>query len=237
MGERPYTLLSWAMSLDGYLDDTSGRRLVLSSEEDLDRVDAVRARCDAILVGAGTVRADDPRLVVRCAERRQRRIAAGLPASPLKVTLTRCANLDPAASFFSTGDCAKTVYCPTGATARLRRRLSPVATVVAAGTVPTMDRITRHLAGLGVRRLLVEGGRQVHTQFLAAGLVDELHAVVAPFFVADSRAPRVVTDGLLPWNRDRRADLVEVRPMGDVVLLRYALSRRFDPDGPGGATT
>ena len=65
MAERPYTVLSWAMSLDGYLDDGSGQRLVLSNAADLDRVDAVRAGCDAILVGAGTVRADNPRLVVR----------------------------------------------------------------------------------------------------------------------------------------------------------------------------
>ncbi|MGL5859715.1 MAG: RibD family protein [Phycicoccus sp.] len=236
MGERPYTVLSWAMSLDGYLDDTTRRRLVLSSEEDLDRVDAVRARCDAILVGAGTVRADDPRLVVRSPERRARRVGEGRPASPRKVTLTRRADLDPAASFFATGDSEKTVYCPSAATARLRRRLSTAATVVGVGEESAVDCIVGHLAGLGVRRLLVEGGRQVHTQFLAAGLVDELHAVVAPFFVADSRAPRVVADGPLPWNRDRRARLAEVRPMEDVVLLRYALSPRFDPDGPGGTT-
>ena len=70
MAERPYTLLSWAMSLDGYLDDASDHRLVLSNPADLDRVDAARAGCDAILVGAATVRADDPRLVVRDPARR-----------------------------------------------------------------------------------------------------------------------------------------------------------------------
>ncbi len=62
-----------------------------------------------------------------------------------------------------------------------------------------------------------------------------LHVAVAPFFVADSRATRVVGDGPLPWDRERRADLAEVRRLEDVVLLRYALSARFDPDGPGGA--
>ena len=46
MAERPYTLLSWAMSLDGYLDDTTDQRLVLSNAEDLERVDAVRARSE-----------------------------------------------------------------------------------------------------------------------------------------------------------------------------------------------
>jgi 5-amino-6-(5-phosphoribosylamino)uracil reductase len=74
---------------------------------------------------------------------------------------------------------------------------------------------------------MVEGGGIVHTQFLSADLVDELHLVIAPFFVGDSNAPRFVSDGRFPWNVDRRAALAEVRQLGDVVLLRYALSPRF----------
>jgi 5-amino-6-(5-phosphoribosylamino)uracil reductase len=236
MAERPYTVLSWAMSLDGYLDDVSGRRLVLSNAADLDRVDAVRASCDAILVGAGTVRADNPRLVVRRADRRARRVAEGRAPSPCKVTVTRHPHLDPAAAFFSTGDCDKLVYCATPAAARTRARLADVATVVDAGDAPTMCWVSEHLAARGVRRLMVEGGQSVHTQFLDAGLVDELHVVVAPFFVGDPRAHRVVADGDPPWNRDRRARLAEVRQIEDVVLLRYALSPRFEQDGPGGVT-
>ena len=67
MADRPYTLLSCSMSIDGYLAGAARDRLLLSNEEDLDRVDAVRAGCDAILVGAATVRGDDPRLLVRSA--------------------------------------------------------------------------------------------------------------------------------------------------------------------------
>ena len=65
MPDRPYTLISCCVSLDGYLDDAGPERLVLSPAADLDRVDAERAGCDAILVGAETVRRDDPRLLVR----------------------------------------------------------------------------------------------------------------------------------------------------------------------------
>jgi 5-amino-6-(5-phosphoribosylamino)uracil reductase len=74
---------------------------------------------------------------------------------------------------------------------------------------------------------MVEGGGTMHTQFLTADLADELHLVVAPFFVGDSRARRFVSDGHFPWHPDRRATLAEVRQIGDVVLLRYALSARF----------
>ena len=62
MHDRPYTLLSCALSIDGYLGSATPRRLELSNDADFDRVDAVRASCDAILVGAATVRHDNPRL-------------------------------------------------------------------------------------------------------------------------------------------------------------------------------
>ncbi len=91
---RPYTILSCAVSADGYLDDASPERLILSGPADLDRVDEVRASCDAILVGAGTVRKDRPRLRIRDPRRVAVREARGLPPHPLRVTLTASGNLD-----------------------------------------------------------------------------------------------------------------------------------------------
>jgi 5-amino-6-(5-phosphoribosylamino)uracil reductase len=93
-----------------------------------------------------------------------------------------------------------------------------------------MRRLSEDLRARGVQRLMVEGGGKVHTQFLTDNLVDELQLVVAPFFVGDSRATRFVSDGRFPWNAGRRATLAEVRQIGDVVLLRYALSPRFHTD-------
>jgi 5-amino-6-(5-phosphoribosylamino)uracil reductase len=110
-----------------------------------------------------------------------------------------------------------------------RGRLGPVATVIDAGRARRrMSRVGEDLHDRGVRRLMVEGGGTVHTQFLTAGLADELQLVVAPFFVGDSRARRFVDDGAFPWCPDHRARLVETRAIGDVVLLRYALSDRFE---------
>src|ERR1700745_1919620 len=97
--ERPYVVLSAAMSADGYIDDASSTRLVLSGQADLDRVDELRASSDAILVGAQTIRADNPSLQVRSVARRQQRTEAGLPPSPRKVTITRSGDLDPLARF------------------------------------------------------------------------------------------------------------------------------------------
>lgn len=229
MADRPYTLLSCSISLDGYLGGATDERLLLSNDADLDRIDEVRAGCDAILVGAATVRKDNPRLLVRDAPRRRARAAAGLPSSPAKVTVTARGDLDPAGNFFTLGDSEKLVYCSTEAVAAARRRLSPVATVIDAGhSARRMHRVGEDLLERGIRRLMVEGGGTVHTQFLTGGLADELQLVVAPFFVGDSRARRFVDDGRFPWCPDHRARLVETRAIGDVVLLRYALSDRFE---------
>ena len=231
VAERPYTLLSCGMSIDGYLDSVSVKRLPLSNDADFDRVDAVRATCDAILVGAGTVRNDNPRLLVRSRARRDERLARGLRPLPIKVTVTNGGQLDARADFFRAGDTEKVVYCASASVEQARHRLGSVATVVDGGEPVDMQWISEDLYTRGVHRLMVEGGGTVHTQFLTADLVDELNLVVAPFFVGDSRARRFVSDGRFPWNPRRRATLAEVRQIGDVVLLRYALSPRFRAAG------
>jgi 5-amino-6-(5-phosphoribosylamino)uracil reductase len=227
MRDRPYTLLSCSVSIDGYIASAASR-LLLSNDADFDRVDAVRASCDAILIGAATVRTDNPRLLVRSQARCDERRARGLAPSPMKVTVTSRAELDACADFFTTGEAEKLVYCATPRVRDARARLGPVATVVDAGHTVEMRRLSTDLAARGVERLLVEGGGTVHTQFLTADLVDELQLVVAPVFVGDSHAPRFVRDGCFPWNPARRAILAAVRQIGDVVLLRYALSSRFE---------
>jgi 5-amino-6-(5-phosphoribosylamino)uracil reductase len=228
MAERPYTLLSCSMSIDGYIDGTTESRLLLSNELDFDRVDAVRAGVDAILVGATTVRNDDPRLLVRDPDRRQARLGRGLPEHPVKVTVTRRGLLDPSRRFFADDGSRKLVYAGSRVAAALTDRIGELSEVVDAGDPVGMAWVVHDLHTRGVRRLMVEGGAAVHTQFLAEDLVDELQLVVAPFFVGDSGARRFVGDGRFPWHPARRARLAETRQLGDVVLLRYALSDRFD---------
>jgi len=224
--DRPYTVLSCCMSLDGYLDDSSPDRLVLSSAADLDRVDALRADCDAILVGAGTLRSDNPRLLVRSPERRAQRVAAGRAPSPTKVTVTALAKLDPGAAFFTAGEAETLVYCTSDTSAAARHTLGSAATVVDAGQPVAMAGVVADLHQRGVRRLLVEGGASVLSQFVAEDLADELQLAIAPFLVGDSAARRFLHDGSYPWTARRRATLVETRVLDDVVLLRYALSDR-----------
>lgn len=226
MSDRPYVLLSVAASVDGYIDDATDERLLLSNDADFDRVDDVRAGVDAILIGANTIRRDNPRLLVRSAARRDGRVAKGLPDSPRKVTLTSSGELDPAASFFTAGTTEKLVYTTSSVADKARECVGAVATVVDSGDPLDLPHVLSDLAARGVGRLMVEGGGTIHTQFLAAGLANEIHLVVAPFFVGDSGAPRFVMDGTFPHDRSNRMTLAEVRQIGDVVLLRYLLTGR-----------
>ncbi|MHA6759980.1 dihydrofolate reductase family protein [Streptacidiphilus sp. PAMC 29251] len=221
---RPQVRLSVAMSIDGHIDDRTPERLLLSSPEDFDRVDQLRADSDAVLVGAGTLRSDDPRLTVASAERRAERLAQGLPENPLKVALTGSGDLDPGLRFWQ-GAGAKVAYAPDAAVAKLAERLDGLADVV--GTGPGLDpgAVLDDLGARGVRRLMVEGGGAVHTLFLTAGLVDELQLAVAPFFVGDDFAPRFVGAGVFPQDALHRMDLVETRALGDTALLRYLVRR------------
>ncbi|RRS01904.1 RibD family protein [Glycomyces terrestris] len=218
--ERPYVILSAAVSLDGFLDDASPERLVLSNAADFDRVDAVRAGVDAIAVGAGTVRADDPRLQVRSAARREARTARGLRATPLRVVLSPSGELDPGARLFADGD---PVVVYTSAAGAAACRIGPAAAeVVATGEREVdLDAVLADLSARGVERLLVEGGGTVHTAFLARDLADELHLAVAPFLLGERGGARFTYPAAFPQSPQRPLALVEARAIGEVALLVY----------------
>jgi len=213
------------MSVDGHIDDLAEERLTLSNAADLDRVDAVRATMDAIMVGAGTVRRDNPSLLVKSVSRRIERVSRGLPEDLVKVTVTEGGDLDPGSRFFTTGAAPKLVYTVRDAAAGLTARLGSAATVVDLGERVDLPALLADLSARGVRRLMVEGGGAIHTAFLTAGLADELHLVVAPFFIGEPDAPRFTHAGAFPQSPRHPMRLAEVRKIGEVALLRYTMGR------------
>lgn len=255
---RPYVVLSCAISADGYLDDTSPQRLILSGPQDLDEVDELRAAVDAILVGAGTIRADNPRLLIRSPSRGAARVRAGRPPHPLRIALTSAGDLNPRARFF-TGPARPVVYCADGAVADTRARLGHLAAVAGAGDPPSLERVLTSLAsrtgeafpgqspdgspdgssdgssdrapGHGlVESVLIEGGSRLLRDALAGGLADELRLAVAPFFVGDTDAPRFGLPAAYPHTAGHPMRLLSVRDVGGVAVLRYGLSDRPRPE-------
>ncbi|MBF6352482.1 MULTISPECIES: RibD family protein [Nocardia] len=186
---RPFVLLSVAVSIDGYIDDTADERLLLSNEADFDRVDELRAWADAVLVGAETVRRDNPRLLVKDEGRRRARVAAGKPEYPRKVTVTAAGDLDPAARFWhhGTAEHPPLVYTTESGARRLTERLLP----------PAEDRLAasaehRSVASTGDRSVASAG------DCLAAAAQDRSVASAGEHSTAPAEERPVVPSGERP---------------------------------------
>ncbi|MEV6767340.1 dihydrofolate reductase family protein [Nocardia sp. NPDC051030] len=220
---RPYVVLSVAVSLDGYIDDTIPERLYLSNDRDFDGVDQLRAESDAILIGAETVRRDDPRLWLRSEERRNSRVAAGKPANLLKVTVTRTGDIAPSARMFHHHvEAGKPlVYTTTEGAEKIGDSLDAVAEITSITDPDFWGALLDDLGKRGIAQLIVEGGTHIHTGFLEAGLADELRYAVAPLLIGQRDAPRFVNPAEFPGGSRRRLELVDATVLDDVVVLRY----------------
>ncbi|HEX8806790.1 MAG TPA: dihydrofolate reductase family protein [Candidatus Aquilonibacter sp.] len=196
--------ISVAVSLDGYIDDRSPQRLILSSPEDLADMREEREACDAILVGAETVRRDNPSLRAKHAAR---------------VTVTHSGELDPNLHFFD-GSMRTIVLTAPERIDALREQLGERAEIVAIESFEPAAYVSA-LQDCGVRSLFVEGGTRMLTAFLASGTFDRLRLAIAPFFVGDDDAPRMVNATRFLNDAHHRLALSGVRKLGDVAVLDY----------------
>lgn len=225
MPDRPYVILSAAMSLDGHLDDNEPGRLVLSSEEDFQRVDQVRSTCDAILIGATTLRRDNPTLRIKNQANREARIARGEQPELLRVIPTRSGDIPGDLRLWSAAG-PKRLYCPPEAGDRLKTSLGHVPDLEIAVWDGTLSTMLADLEASGIRRMVVEGGEQIHTWFFAEQAFDEVQLTVSGFFVSDPAAPRFTSPGVkLPQDKSRRLHLEDVSRAGETAVLTYRAVR------------
>jgi 5-amino-6-(5-phosphoribosylamino)uracil reductase len=196
--------ISVAVSLDGYIDDRSPQRLILSSPQDLADMRAARDECDAILVGAETVRRDNPSLRAKNAAR---------------VTVTHSGDLDPSLHFFD-GTMRTIVLTAKDHVEALRAKLGERAEVVGIESFEPAAYVSA-LQDCGVRSLFVEGGTRILTAFLTSGMFDRLRLAIAPFFVGDDDAPRMVHASHFLNDAHHRLMLRDVRKLGDMAVLDY----------------
>lgn len=167
--------LSFATTADGYLDDNSPERLMISTPGDWEAVMRLRAAHDAILVGAETLRRDNPALLLRDPAARELRRARGVRPDLAKVTVTRSGGLSPTMRFFTEGDADRYVFSQTEIP-----ELKDIAEVISTDGSITAGYIVTELEKRGVESLLVEGGARILGMFLAEGMADEVRRAVNP---------------------------------------------------------
>jgi len=190
--QRPFIVLKAATTRDGRIAARRDAPTSISGAAAARRTQRLRASVDAIAVGAGTVRADDPRLTARDVVR----------ARPLtRVVFDRGLETPPEARVYAASDGPAILVADPAAMVAYPERVERVAAagadVVAAAT---LDAAVRALLARGIHTLLVEGGAALHRSFWEAALVDRLHLIVAPTRLGEAAVP--LFDGLaVPWSR------------------------------------
>ncbi|KXS44849.1 MAG: 5-amino-6-(5-phosphoribosylamino)uracil reductase [Methanolobus sp. T82-4] len=222
--ERPFTFINSAMSADGKISTYERKQVRISGDIDFDRMDALRAGSDAIMVGIGTVIADDPSLTVKSEKRRLERKQAGLEENPIRIVIDSKARISPDADIFKKGEGRKIIIVSESAPSAKLRELEDIATVIVAGEdkvdlVASMSKIWE----IGVRRLMIEGGATLNWGMVSNGLVDEIYTFVGNLLIGGSTSPTLIDGEGFTEKEAMKLDLIEAEKMEEGVLLKWKL--------------
>jgi 2,5-diamino-6-(ribosylamino)-4(3H)-pyrimidinone 5'-phosphate reductase len=219
---RPCCFLNVATSLDGKIASHRRERPGFPSREDRRLMDRIRARSDAVLIGAATLRAVDYPLRIRSRTLRKQRLAAGRAEQPLNILLSSSLAVPRQGRFFQASDVRRLVVTTASAP---RRRLGSVrrsseVLVLGRKKVP-LPRLMRELRARGVAQLLLEGGGETNFDFFRRGLIDEIYLTLCPLIIGGSRSPTPVDGaGFLP-DRFPHYRLVSLRRSRSELFLHY----------------
>lgn len=225
--DRPFVFVNMAATVDGKITSAAREYPRFASARDRRRMDFRRAEADALLVGAGTLRADDPPLWLRDPEARRHRTSLGRPPELTRIVVTGSGDLPANSRFFDEGQAGQQlVVVPEELPESRLSSLGAAASVWRCGRqrvdLPALlIRLKRH----GVERLLVEGGGNLNWQFLEQDLLDELYVTVAPALLGGREAPTIVEGRGLPMAAQRRLRLLDVERLDDELFCRWALVR------------
>ena len=225
--ERPFVYVNMAMTADGKITSAAREYAAFTSRHDKRTMDRLRAEADAVLIGAGTLRADDPPLSIRDPEMRALRASLGKPPELRTVVVSARLDLPFTGRFFRGGDAASRIVATVDDAPEERvRELAGRATVwrLGQGRVD-VPRLLSRLKEAGVERLLVEGGGETNWAFFEADAIDELYVTLAPCLIGGRAAPTLLEgEGRrLADRRDLR--LLSCERVGDEIYLRWAVER------------
>jgi 2,5-diamino-6-(ribosylamino)-4(3H)-pyrimidinone 5'-phosphate reductase len=221
-------MVNVAMSADGKLSTRERRQVKISGKEDFARVDRLKAGCDAVMVGIGTVLADDPSLTVKSPDLMAERQRSGRPEHPARVVIDSGARTPPEAAILNKGGGLRVVAVSERADPERVRVLRTKATVIVAGkTSVDLPRVLDELGAMGIRRLMVEGGGTLIAGLVQAGLVDEISTYIGSMVIGGKDAP-TLADGE-GWIREAdfaRLTLADAVRMDDGILLHWTVQRQ-----------
>lgn len=223
--DRPFVYVNMAMTVDGKITSAKREHPRFASAYDRLQMDRLRARADALMVAAGTVRADNPAFHVRTKEVREEREAAGKAHVLHRVVVSASASIPEDSHFFdhARGGDSILVTTETAVEANVAR-LEGRAEVWRLGR-QSVD-LGAALAALkkrGVERLLVEGGGELNWTLFDLDLVDELYVTIAPSLLGGSAAPTLLGGAGWPMKAQRRLRLVELERNRDDLFCRYSV--------------
>jgi len=219
---RPFVFINSAMSVDGKISSVEKKQVQISGKADLIRVDALRAESDAVMVGVGTVLADDPWLRVRSGLLRRARIEAGKPENPLRVVADSLARTPPTAKVMGQG-CL--IAISAAASDNRAARLSQSCEIALCGKkMVDLPELMTLLYNKGVHKLMVEGGATLNWSLITAGLVDELYVYVGALIIGGKDAPTLM-DGTGFTSGFPGLELISLEALDSGALMRWRVVR------------
>ncbi|MFC7018935.1 MULTISPECIES: 2,5-diamino-6-(ribosylamino)-4(3H)-pyrimidinone 5'-phosphate reductase [Haloarcula] len=218
-----HVVVNAAMSADGKLSSRRREQIAISGPEDFDRVDQLRADCDAVMVGVGTVLADDPSLTVEDADRRAGRRERGDPSNPARIVADSHVRTPPEATVLD-GRAETYLLVSRAAPTDFVEQMEEAGAYVLAAGEDRVDLTTAlgKLEGEGIETLLVEGGGELIFGLVEEGLVDELSVFVGPTLIGGRDAP-TLADGDGFTEGFPELDLESVQRLDDGVLLTWSV--------------
>jgi 2,5-diamino-6-(ribosylamino)-4(3H)-pyrimidinone 5'-phosphate reductase len=222
---RPFVYINMAMTADGKITSADREYPRFTSDRDRKTMDRLRAEADAVVVGAGTLRADDPPLHVRDVEMKAYRDSLGKSAPPLRVVVTSSGSIEQSRRFFSDDEGGERIVATVeDLDAEQLAALQARAEVWQLGREEVnLALLLERLGDRGVRRVLLEGGGELNWRFVRDGLADELYLTIAPALLGGREAPTLLEGSGFPMESQRRLRLLELRREGDEIYCRYAL--------------
>jgi len=206
---RPYIIINAAMSIDGKIALATRRQTRLSSEEDMKRVHCIRKEVDGILVGIGTVLADNPKLTVKYYH---------VDKQPVRIVLDSKLRIPENAELLKP-------YAPTiiATTENVPSRDFPehVEVIRCGKERVDIEKLLNILYEKGIRKILVEGGGTVINSFVRKRLVDELSVYMAPVIIGGSAPTLCDGEGAKKYDEMIKFEIIEYRRMGEGLLVRF----------------